>query len=48
VSRSNFNYAAPGSSVGVQAGTVVISGGLFVSADGVSIPGDITTDDEDD
>ncbi len=42
----NFNYAAPGSHVGIQARDVVISGGLVVNADGVSIQGQVTADDE--
>lgn len=43
--RHVFNYAGPGATVGVQAGNIVITGGIFVGPDGVSIPGEIVTDD---
>jgi hypothetical protein len=42
----NFNYAAPGAHVGVQADNVVIAGGLIIGADGVRF-GQDTTPEED-
>lgn len=44
---SGFNYAGPGAKVGIQAGTVVITGGLVVDGDGIKA-GDVTVTGSDD
>jgi hypothetical protein len=35
----NFNYAAPGAKVGVQADNVVITGGIVIDDDGIRLGG---------
>lgn len=47
MAKSNFNYAGPGAVVGIQAGNIVISGGIRVGDDDVIIDGMAVTDDED-
>jgi hypothetical protein len=46
MAKDNVNYAGPGATVGIQAGTVVIKGGLQVGKDGVEL-GDVTAVDGD-
>jgi len=46
MAKDNVNYAGPGATVGIQAGTVVIKGGLKVGKDDVVL-GDVTAADKD-
>ena len=43
-----FNYAGPGARVGLQAGRVVITGGIVFTDDDVQVGGVSLTDTEDD
>jgi hypothetical protein len=47
MAKGNFNYAGPGAVVGIQAGNIVISGGIRVGDDDVIIDGVVVIDDED-
>lgn len=48
MTSNHSNYAGPGARVGIQAGTVVITGGIRLTDDDVLIGGQITVGDEDD
>jgi hypothetical protein len=50
MAKSNFNYAGPGARVGIQAGNVVITGGLKVGGtddDDIQVGGISVFDDDD-
>jgi hypothetical protein len=42
----SINIAGPGAKVGIQAGNVVIAGGLRITDDDVVIDGQVTAEDD--